>query len=146
MHLSTLPLRFLPTGNIKNSFKNYITMRRFFGEGVELKFSDIVYEKIAIQRMKEKVLVSDRENYKSARVQIVEHLKKENGSEYRFIPLADVANVIINKEESSLHKKDYTNRLSTAEMLLDKLGVFLNKSMKKLHLVISTIPIRKKRT
>lgn len=48
-----------------------------------LKFSDIEYGKIAIQRMEEKVLVSDGENFKSVGVQIVEHLKKETGSEYR---------------------------------------------------------------
>ena len=65
------------------------------GEGVALKFSDIEYGKIAIQRMEEKVLVSDGENFKSAGVQIVEHLKKENDSEYRFIPLIGRANQII---------------------------------------------------
>ncbi|MDU6265398.1 MAG: hypothetical protein E6600_12945 [Anaerocolumna aminovalerica] len=45
------------------------------GEGVALKFSDIEYGKIAIQRMEEKVLVFDGEKFKSAGVQIVEHLK-----------------------------------------------------------------------
>lgn len=65
------------------------------GEGVALKFSDIEYGKMAIQRMEEKVLVFDGENFKSAGVQIVEHLKKENDSEYRFIPLTDRANQII---------------------------------------------------
>lgn len=68
------------------------------GEGVALKFSDIEYGKIAIQRMEEKVLVFDGENFKSAGVQIVvEHLKKENESEYRFISLTDVAKEIIRK-------------------------------------------------
>ncbi|WMJ87397.1 tyrosine-type recombinase/integrase [Anaerocolumna sp. MB42-C2] len=67
------------------------------GEGVALKFSDIEYGKIAIQRMEEKVLVFDGENFKSAGVQIVEHLKKENDSEYRFILLTDVAKEIIRK-------------------------------------------------
>lgn len=67
------------------------------GEGVALKFSDIEYGKIAIQRMEEKVLVFDGENFKSAGVQIVEHLKKENDSEYRFIPLTDRANDIISR-------------------------------------------------
>ncbi|MBE5965529.1 MAG: phage integrase family protein [Lachnospiraceae bacterium] len=50
---------------------------------------------MAIQRIEEKVLVFDGENFKSAGVQIVEHLKKENDSEYRFIPLTDRANQII---------------------------------------------------
>ena len=59
-------------------------------ESVALKFSDIEYGKIAIQRMEEKVLVFDGDNFKSAGVQIVEHLKKENESEYRFISLTDV--------------------------------------------------------
>lgn len=67
------------------------------GEGVALKFSDIEYGKIAIQRMEEKVLVFDGENFKSAGVQIVEHLKKENESEYRFISLTHVAKEIIRK-------------------------------------------------
>ena len=66
-------------------------------EGVAVKFSDIEYGKIAIQRMEEKVLVFDEEKFKSAGVQIVEHLKKENDSEYRFIPLTDTANEIIRK-------------------------------------------------
>ena len=48
------------------------------GEGVAVKFSDIEYRKIAIRRMKEKVLIFDGENFKNAGVQIVEHLKKEN--------------------------------------------------------------------
>lgn len=65
------------------------------GEGVALKFSDIEYGKIAIQRMEEKVLIFDGDNFKSAGVQIVEHLKKENDSEYRYIPLTDRANQII---------------------------------------------------
>ncbi len=67
------------------------------GEGVALKFSDIEYGKIAIQRMEEKVLVYDGENFKSDGVQIVEHLKKENDSEYRYISLTDVANEVIGK-------------------------------------------------
>lgn len=67
------------------------------GEGVALKFSDIEYGKIAIQRMEEKVHVFDGEKFKSAGVQIVEHLKKENESEYRFIALTDVAKEIIRK-------------------------------------------------
>lgn len=67
------------------------------GEGVALKFSDIEYGKIAIQRMEEKVLVFDGENFKSGGVQIVEHLKKENDSEYRFISLTNVAKDIIRK-------------------------------------------------
>lgn len=66
-------------------------------EGVALKFSDIEYGKIAIQRMEEKVLIFDGERFKSAGVQIVEHLKKENDSEYRFIPLTDKAYDIIQK-------------------------------------------------
>ena len=67
------------------------------GEGVALKFSDIEYGEIAIQRMEEKVLVFDGENFKSNGVQIVEHLKKENDSEYRYISLTDVANEVIGK-------------------------------------------------
>ncbi len=67
------------------------------GENVALKFSDVEYEKIAIQRMEEKVFVFDGEKFKSAGVQIVEHLKKENDSEYRFIPLTDKAKDIIRK-------------------------------------------------
>ncbi|BCJ95840.1 hypothetical protein acsn021_34090 [Anaerocolumna cellulosilytica] len=67
------------------------------GENVALKFSDIEYGKIAIQRMEEKGLVFDGENFKSAGVQIVEHLKKENDSEYRFISLTDKAKEIISK-------------------------------------------------
>jgi hypothetical protein len=59
-----------------------------------LKFSDIEYGKIAIQRMEEKVLVFDGENFKNACVQIVEHQKK-NDSEYRFISLTNVAKDII---------------------------------------------------
>lgn len=41
--------------------------------------------------------VFDGEKFKSAGVQIVEHLKKENDSEYRFIPLTDKASEIIRK-------------------------------------------------
>lgn len=67
------------------------------GEGVALKFSDIEYGEIAIQRIEEKVLVFDGENFKSVGVQIVEHLKKENDSEYRFISLTNVAKDIIRK-------------------------------------------------
>jgi integrase len=67
------------------------------GEGVALKFSDIEYGMIAILRMEEKVLVFDGENFKSAGAQIVEHLKKENDSEYRFISLTDAAKEIISK-------------------------------------------------
>lgn len=67
------------------------------GEGVALKFSDIEYGKIAIQRKEEKVVTFDGENFKSAGVQIVEHLKKENDSEYRFIILTDEAKKIISK-------------------------------------------------
>jgi integrase len=67
------------------------------GEGVAVKFSDIEYGKISIQRMEEKVFVFDGENFKSTGVQIVEHLKKENDSEYRFIPLTVKANEIIRK-------------------------------------------------
>ncbi len=67
------------------------------GENVALKYSDIEYGKIAIQRMEEKVFVFDGEKFKSAGVQVVEHLKKENDSEYRFIPLTDKANEIISK-------------------------------------------------
>lgn len=48
------------------------------GEGVALKFSDIEYGEIAIQRMEEKMLVFDGENFKSDEVQIVEHLKKSD--------------------------------------------------------------------
>lgn len=51
------------------------------GENVVLKYSDIEYGKIAIQRMEEKVFVFDGEKFRSAGVQIVEHLKKENDSE-----------------------------------------------------------------
>ncbi len=47
--------------------------------------------------MEEKVFVFDGEKFKSAGVQIVEHLKKENDSEYRFIPHTDKANEIISK-------------------------------------------------
>lgn len=67
------------------------------GEGVALKFSDIEYGKIAIQRMEEKVLVYDNGKFKSAGVQIVDHLKQENESEYRFISLTVVAKDIIRK-------------------------------------------------
>ncbi len=67
------------------------------GEGVVLKFSDIEYGKIAIQRMEEKVLVFDGEKFKGAGVQIVEHLRKENDSEYRFISVTDVAKEIIRR-------------------------------------------------
>ena len=67
------------------------------GEGVALKFSDIEYGEIAIQRMEEKVVVFDGEKFISAGVRKVEHLKKENDSEYRFIPLTDGANEIIRK-------------------------------------------------
>lgn len=67
------------------------------GEGVALKFSDVEYGKIAIQRMEEKVVVFDGEKFISTGVRIVEHLKKENDSEYRFIPLTDRANEIIRK-------------------------------------------------
>jgi integrase len=67
------------------------------GEGVSLKFSDIEYGQIAIQMMEEKVLVYDGENFLSAGVQIVEHLKKENDLEYRYIPLTDGAIEIIRK-------------------------------------------------
>lgn len=38
------------------------------GEGVALKFFDIEYGKIAIQRMEEKILVFDGVNFKSAGV------------------------------------------------------------------------------
>jgi hypothetical protein len=47
------------------------------GEGVALKFSDIEYGKIAIKRMEDKVHVFDGERFKSADVQIVEHLKRK---------------------------------------------------------------------
>lgn len=47
--------------------------------------------------MEEKVLVFDGDNFKIAGVQIVEHLKKENESEYRFISLTDVGKEIIRK-------------------------------------------------
>jgi integrase len=67
------------------------------GENVVLKFSDIEYGKIAIQRMEEKAFVFDGKKFKSAGVQIVEHLKKENDSEYRFIPLTDKAKDIIRR-------------------------------------------------
>lgn len=67
------------------------------GENVALKFSDVEYGKIAIQRMEEKVFIFDGEKFKSAGVQIVEHLKKENDSDYRFIPLTDKAKDIISK-------------------------------------------------
>lgn len=45
--------------------------------------------------MKIKLIQFDGENFKSAGVQIVEHLKKENDSEYRFISLTNVAKDII---------------------------------------------------
>lgn len=45
--------------------------------------------------MVEKVLVYDNGKFKSAGVQIVDHLKKENESEYRFSSLTDVAKDII---------------------------------------------------
>ncbi len=67
------------------------------GEGVAVKFSDVEYDKIAIQRMEERVVLADGENFKSGGVQIVEHLKKENSSEYRFIPLTDKVKEIIRK-------------------------------------------------
>lgn len=67
------------------------------GEGVALKSSDMEYGKIANQRMEEKLLIFNGENLKSAGIQIVEHLKKERDSEYRYIPLMDVANKIIRK-------------------------------------------------
>lgn len=44
------------------------------GEGVALKFSDIEYGKISVQRLEEKVLVFNGEKFKSVDVQIVEHL------------------------------------------------------------------------
>ncbi len=47
--------------------------------------------------MEEKVHIFDGENFKRAGVQIVEHLKKENDSEYRFILLTDAAKEIIGK-------------------------------------------------
>ena len=67
------------------------------GEVVALKFSDIDYGKIAIQRMEENVVLADGDTFKSAGTKIVEHLKKENESEYRFIPLTDKALEIIEK-------------------------------------------------
>lgn len=68
------------------------------GDGVALKFYDILeYGKISIQRMEEKVLIFDGENFKSAGVLIVELLKKENEPEYLFILQTDVANKIIRK-------------------------------------------------
>lgn len=69
------------------------------GEVVALKFSDIDYGEIAIQRMEENIVVSDGNTFKSAGTQIVEHLKKENDSEYRFIPLTDKALKIIQKSK-----------------------------------------------
>lgn len=67
------------------------------GEVVALKFSDINYGKIAIQRMEENIVLADGDIFKSAGTKIVEHLKKENESEYRFIPLTDKALEIIEK-------------------------------------------------
>ena len=67
------------------------------GEVVALKFSDINYGKIAIQRMEENIVLADGDTFKSAGTKIVEHLKKENESEYRFIPLTDKALEIIEK-------------------------------------------------
>ncbi len=55
------------------------------GENVTLKYSDIEYAKIVIQRMEEKVFVFDGEKFKSAGVQIVEHLKKELNPDGEFI-------------------------------------------------------------
>ena len=77
------------------------------GEGVALKFSDIEYGKIAIQRMEEKVHIFDGEKFKSAGVQIVEHLKKENDSEYRFILLTDIAKEIICKARALNPKGEF---------------------------------------
>ncbi|MFQ9510678.1 MAG: tyrosine-type recombinase/integrase [Lachnospiraceae bacterium] len=67
------------------------------GEAVALKFSDIDYGKIAIQRMEENVVLSDGDIFKSNGTKIVEHLKKENESEYRFIPLTNKALEIIQR-------------------------------------------------
>ena len=67
------------------------------GEVVALKFVDVDYGKIAIQRMEENVVLVKGDNFKSAGTQIVEHLKKENESEYRFIPLTDKALEIIQR-------------------------------------------------
>ena len=67
------------------------------GEVVALKFSDVDYGKIAIQRMEENVVLADGDTFKSAGTKILEHLKKENESEYRFIPLTDKALEIIVK-------------------------------------------------
>lgn len=49
--------------------------------------------------MEENIVVSDGNTFKSAGTQIVEHLKKENDSEYRFIPLTDKALKIIQKSK-----------------------------------------------
>jgi len=67
------------------------------GKGVALKFSDIEYGKIAIQRMEKKVLIIDGENFKSSGIQIVEHRNKENDSKYRTILLTDVAKEILRR-------------------------------------------------
>lgn len=69
------------------------------GEVVAVKFSDIEYGNIAIQRMEEKLLEFNGEEFRSSGVQVVEHLKKENDSEYRFIPLTDKAISIIRKSK-----------------------------------------------
>lgn len=98
------------------------------GEAVALKFSDIEYGKIAIQRMEEKVHIFDGENFKNAGVQIVEHLKKENDSEYRFVLLTDTANEIIQQAKE-----------------LNPGGEFIFERNGE-RLTAFTIPIRNKRT
>lgn len=70
------------------------------GESVALKFSDIEYGKIAIQRMEEKVVEYDGTHFRNTGTRVVEHLKKENSCEYRFIPLTDKAMSIIAKAQA----------------------------------------------
>lgn len=70
------------------------------GESVALKFTDITYGKIFIQRMEEKVIEYDGTQFKSNGTRVVEHLKKENSCEYRYIPLTDKALSIIAKTQA----------------------------------------------
>ncbi len=97
------------------------------GEGVALKFSDIEYGKIAIQRMEEKVVVFDGDKFKSEGVQIVEHLKKENDSEYRFIPLTDRANEIISNARELNSDGDFIFERNGVRLTARAITYWLNK-------------------
>lgn len=57
---------------------------------------------------------NDGEKFKSAGVQIVEHLKKENDSEYSFFSLTDVAKEIIRKARELILKVNLS-AISTSE-------------------------------